>query len=737
LTFVVTRFQPWFDKGAMLSVNRKPVLRGGALGMSALYALAAANLVGACGQAGGTNASPANSGGAASAGSGGKAVGGATAAGASGFAGIGGGAGGAQGGGGQGGSAQGGSAQGGVPANSMWEAVGPTFSDGNSGKAVTLAKDPTNPQLLLLGGDNGGPGIHRSTDRGAHWSAANAGLLTPEGVIDSSALGLWFVPNAPGVALEAGGTGLYRSTDSGQTWTSVYRYQDRGRDGSIDGADLFAVRGSALLAATLDGLLVSKDGGQSWTVDWNQPTTNVVAQGATLLLTGSDRTVRKWTGSAWKQWGTTGDVVHQLAIDPNNPSIVYASINGGPYNYDLAGSTDGGKTFQAIAYPLLGMQSLAFSSAHPDRLYLSGDESTVYITADGNAAPATTEVPLDNDIRHLYVESNGAGDDRCWTADDQGIHVVEACSDPKGKVVGLGGGMQTTLVTGFAISANEKSLVAMLQDFSSYGSDDGGKTWQPLPAFEDGAAACSPTDPLRCYEFESDWFVSTNGVSDMKQVEKIDGPIYEAQVIAFDAANPSNLFVVAGSGTVYASSDAGSSVHPTSWPFSAARLVAVDPSAATHVIVDDTKAGLSVSTNGGKTWAASDGVADLDARFVAIHPYDGQSVFLMGKNTAGDLVVVKSTDGGLSFSGTPLYQVPDGEPMGLAFNQIKSGTPMLALATEYQGAFLSSDLAQTWTRLDTPTELITHKFTSLQWLGGRLYLGTYGQGIQRTTLPLQ
>jgi photosystem II stability/assembly factor-like uncharacterized protein len=444
--------------------------------------------------------------------------------------------------------------------------------------------------------------------------------------------------------------------------------------------------------------------------------------------------------------------VHQIAIDPNsdpNQPIVYASVAGGSYDFDLYGSTDGGQHFTAIAYPpdLLGVQNIAFSATYPHRLYFSGDTGTVYITADGNPAPTASQTASTKDVRHLYVEANGAGnDDRCWTADDQGIHVIESCSDPKANLLGLGATLQTNLITGFAVSADGSSIVAMIQDFAAFASNDGGQSWSALPADEDGAAACSPDDPTRCYAFEGHaWWVSTGNVTTMRQRFSAHAPTYQSQVIAFDPTNSSNLFLVASRrkdgnppSAVYASSDAGLTMNATGWPFSAAQLVAVDPSAASHIIVDDSTTGLSVSMDGGQTWTASAGAENLaPPRLVAIHPYDNQTVLLIGQNQNGGVDVLKSSDGGYSFGTTPLYTVPQGTPMGIAFNYVPSGMPLVALATQGGGAFLSSDLGQHWQRLDTPQQLKTHYFTSLQWQSGTLYLGTYGQGIIRTVQPLQ
>jgi hypothetical protein len=77
--------------------------------------------------------------------------------------------------------------------------------------------------------------------------------------------------------------------------------------------------------------------------------------------------------------------------------------------------------------------------------------------------------------------------------------------------------------------------------------------------------------------------------------------------------------------------------------------------------------------------------------------------------------------------------------MAIAFNSVGAGTPLLAFGTQYEGLFLSADLGRTFRRLDGDPngDLITHKYTSMQWRGGVLYVGTYGQGILRTAAPLQ
>ncbi len=619
-----------------------------------------------------------------------------------------------------------------------WVSVGPGYANGNSGKLVTLARDPNATSHVLAGGDNGGPGVLRSTDGGSTWSSANAGLLATDGTIDSMLHALWFVPGASGVVLALADHGIYRSTDGGATWANTRRFA--GGSYGLDGVDLFASTGSAIFCATPDGLLTSTDGGVSWSIADATGATNVIVQGGTLWFSGTDAALYRRDAGGFTKRATLRDQVHQFAIDPANAKVIYASVSGGSYNYDLFASSDGGATFAAITYPsgLLGVQSIAFSATKPHVLYLAGDGQTVTIAADGARAPTTTTVRPDDDVRHLYVESNAAGsDDRCTTADDQGIHVMETCSDTASMNVGLGSTLRTNLVTGFAVSSDGQNVMAMLQDFAGASSQSAGSTWSELGDInEDGTAAFSPSDSKRCFAFSQAWFVSTDGCKSVTKKADFGGPTYAGQAIVFDPTDAMHLYAVSSDGTVYASTDGGDSMSSTSWPFTKAQALAVDPTDGKHLMLFDATAGVQRSTDGGAHWAASTGgVTGLGQVLFAMHPFDRRIVLALGVDASNAMVLFGSVDGGASFETSPRWWMRGGEPMGIAFNPVKSGSPLLAVTTNYEGAFLSSDEGGSFTRIDQ--SLITHKYTSLQWSAGVLYLGTYGQGILKSDRALQ
>jgi len=64
----------------------------------------------------------------------------------------------------------------------------------------------------------------------------------------------------------------------------------------------------------------------------------------------------------------------------------------------------------------------------------------------------------------------------------------------------------------------------------------------------------------------------------------------------------------------------------------------------------------------------------------------------------------------------------------------QSGDPAVVETTRF-GAFLSRDLGTTWTRIDTTA--VPHHFIGADWSQGHLYLATFGEGIVRSTKPIQ
>jgi photosystem II stability/assembly factor-like uncharacterized protein len=268
------------------------------------------------------------------------------------------------------------------------------YRDPDTG-AVDVVLDPSDPDIVYAAlwearqgpwenGEFSGPGsgLYKSTDGGSTWRPLTTGLPTFEA--DSlGRIGIGIAPSRPSrlfLTIDARRNGgLYRSDDGGESWTLVNadpRVTSRGSDfaevkvhpanpdivftgsivtwKSVDGGKSFsAFRGApggddyhriwinprhpdVMLIASDQGVIVTVNGGETWSSWYNQPTAqfyHVIADnafpyrvcggqqesGSACVASRSDEgriTVRDWRPVGVEEYG-------YVAPDPLDPDIVY------------------------------------------------------------------------------------------------------------------------------------------------------------------------------------------------------------------------------------------------------------------------------------------------------------------------------------------------------------------------------------------------------------------------------
>lgn len=621
-------------------------------------------------------------------------------------------------------------------------------------------------------------GIYRTIDGGAHWTAADQGLTNPDGTISSTVNSLWLDQNNPSVVLastEFGGT--FKSTDAGSTWTNVDRSE----------STRFALIGSTLYLASRKGVLQSTDDGSTWTVSLpltNGATTLATAAGATFAGT-TDGDVYQFSGSSWKKVGHPGTgPIHDLTVDPFDTKVIYANTDdSGVWNQALYASLNSGKTWTAINCQCsIGPQAIAFSSVTAHRIFMGDDGSgaILYFVGDGNPNPSISSGAFGTgDVRYVIpVKGKSKSDDACYVLTDQGLVSTPTCSS--GSVTYLSIQLNNTLVFDVAVSPDGKDVAAPLQDMNSTSTTDGGKTWAAGLVYEGGEARWHPDNSGYCYIAHPDvgLYISTDRCASFSQTANI-----APESLTFDPSNPKLLYVVSGAdGTpqVSKSLDKGLTWASAGWNFTNPYQVAVSPTDAKSIIVatgtSTTPSKLYYSHDGGKTWTESSGlpktqrVSPEDIYFpthrfyAAFDSKDAQTILLADHDPKTDnILMYRSTDGGQTFTHIhTIVQPPPQRPWPnllfpeageykpkdsyyyatrfygnrVVFNPTpKSGDPAVVVTTRF-GAFLSTDLGTTWKRIDNAA--IAHQFEGAAWDGqGYLYISTYGQGIIRSTKPVQ
>jgi photosystem II stability/assembly factor-like uncharacterized protein len=157
-----------------------------------------------------------------------------------------------------------------------------------------LEVDPRDPRVLYAVGyqqDDFDRRLLRSADGGESWQRRDAGLKAH--VVVELALD----PAAPDVLYAGTEDGLFRSPDAGQTWKRLPGISDQ-----VQALVVAPTTPTTVWVAGLYGVQRSTDGGQTWT------------------LVGS---------------GLEGTLVYELAVDPQDPGLLYAGTLGNSvYTYE-------------------------------------------------------------------------------------------------------------------------------------------------------------------------------------------------------------------------------------------------------------------------------------------------------------------------------------------------------------------------------------------------------------------
>jgi len=669
-----------------------------------------------------------------------------------------------------------------------WTSYGPAVH-GGSGKFNAFAYVRKNPKVIFVGGGWGNTprespsqaGIYRTSDGGLNWETADDGLTNPDGTISSVVNGLWVDQANPSIVLAAtefGGT--FRSRDGGNSWTNIDRAE----------STQFAQVGSTLYLASRKGVLSSKDDGASWSVSLpsaSGATSVVTAAGATFAGdAGGEVYVLK--GKRWSAVGHPGTgAIHDLAIDPFNTSVVYANVDDeGVWNEVMYGSVDGGSTWNRVYCRCsIGAQAIAFSRIVPNRLYFGDDGGgyIFYITANGEPRPkrsrgAKTAV---SDVRYVFPEPGKyKGTEACYFTTDQGLYYDADCAAGSPQL--LTKYVPNFLAYSVSLTRDAGNIVVPLQDYGAIsGTDDGTKLHFLQYSSEGGESFVNPYDRRMCYLAHPDQGLFTS-VDGCNTFGKSAGSGIES--LAFEPPTGSTMLAIIRDDStapeVARSLNGGTTWTPAFRHFDDPYQVVVSPKEPRTLIVATGKAKFTnhvyVSHDFGATWREVRGLPQaipLTVReqyypahrfYAAADPLVPRTILLADHDPAtNNVLIFRSVDDGRTFSlastfvepptQRPWPEIPeppdeDFVPPGaryyatrfyanrLAFDpQAPPGRrPAVVLTTRF-GAFVSYDTGSRWQRIDNGA--IPHHFIGVTWMDGYVYLASFGEGVLKSTTPLQ
>lgn len=290
--------------------------------------------------------------------------------------------------------------------NGLGQQVGSNIN--NTSRYHGLAISPTSPNTVYSGDYRFGNvhSVARTDDGGANWSS----LLTANGADRFTEAGLNMEviavdPNNADRVFAAGSSAIIRSEDGGQSWEDITSdrvtedgYVGNGFTGWVSTSLEFNPNDSShIIAQAFDSARVmqTKDGGQSWTLEAQEPTPfgggrDVVFAGTTIYASLGQGSVGFRGIARSTDSGDTWDVVsgnglpefsepivpNGVYASPTNPMRVWAAVDD-----ELVASVDGGDNWTtAVATTEAGW--LEEDPNTPDTFYFSS-QNTVYRTTYG------------------------------------------------------------------------------------------------------------------------------------------------------------------------------------------------------------------------------------------------------------------------------------------------------------------------------------------------------------------
>ncbi len=716
--------------------------------------------------------------------------------------------------------------------SSQWTLIGPQPTDNSflglsfspvSGRVTALAVDPTNADVVYLGAAEGG--VWKTTDGGSTWTPLldnQPSLAVGSIAVDPSNPGTIYVGTGEeNFNYDAYfGAGILKSMDGGATWahisgpfaSSYGSGSDQG--GAYIGALAVSPSNSSLVLAaayfasssSASGLYISRDSGQTWSQALSgPPATSIVfdpTNGNVAYAAFTDWGVYKTTNAGLSWSPENGAAPHtltfsnslriSLAIDPRNPSTLYAAVasmpdsKGGSTVIGFFKTIDGGANWTAIWSPTTSA-SPTFPSTYCDPSDEPGQcaydnvvavdpgSSSVFIggSTEGSA-PGVGVVWRSEDGGSSWTDIDPPPSSASIQALHPDVHAIAFAADGSRMYVGTDGGVWSTpnVTTSPVVWTNLNNSLSLTQFYPgmsilpsntglAFGGTqdngtqeyDGQPEWTAIPACGDGgwtnlAGTSSPAILYwSCAFGQGLW--SFNFLS--QSIAKIDSGINSSDRADFippfvmDASDPQTLYF--GTYMVYQSVDGGNtwsiiSSDLTSGPPAFLTTLAVAPSdpATVYAGSSDGHIAKTITAKSGASggWSDLSNGSILPRRWVtqiAIDPKTATTAYATFSGFSGftDQVghVFMTNNGGASWTDI------SGNLPNIPVNDIVVDPDVantLYIATDI-GVFMTSDNGGTWNPVNNGLPNVAVLSLKLNEASRVLRAGTHGRSAWDLFVP--
>lgn len=503
-----------------------------------------------------------------------------------------------------------------------WMFVGPhqvPASGGGSGRLNCVALDPNNTNTIWVGAACGG--LWKSTDGGQTWNVSGTDQLPSLSISDIAIDPV----NTQNMYLATGdkygihymlqtwghySAGVLKSTDGGQTWNPTGLNYAMASVALLQRLVIDHANPQHLVAAAMNGLFRTTDGGTTWT-------------------------------------NVKSGKFYDVEIHPSNPSIWYAADSTKIYR-----SQDGGQTWNPTGITASGRSSITVSKGFPNVVYIWVNGSLYYSGDSGNSfafrnSPSNACNPVGYYDMVLEVSH---GDENVLIAG--GVEVA----------LSVDGGQTWTQVSTTPpstapnyIHADQKAFAfAPNSSTTAYLCNDGGlfKTTNRCTSFTDLSNGLDIKQYYRMSSSQQNPNVIFGGAQDNGS-DKINGPSsstmvfwYDGEDCLVDYTNDNIVFVSTQGGTFKRSTNGGVSFSNTpvtgcDWT----SPIVMDPN--NHNIIYVGASYVRKSIDNGVTWTTlMNGVFDGGCVYsIDVAPSNSSYIYVA---TFGH--IYRTTDGGTSWS---------------------------------------------------------------------------------------
>ncbi|MBJ6724765.1 putative Ig domain-containing protein [Geomesophilobacter sediminis] len=438
--------------------------------------------------------------------------------------------------------------------------------------------DRSTPSTLYVG--TSGYGIYKSADGGASWTK-----LFDDGGINLSVTDIAVDPVSPAMLYISTLAGPYRSANGGQTWTHLSAGATFPSAVATDGTG----SGTVYLGDSYEGMRKTVNGGDSWVpINTGLNSTNIhvialdPASNGTVYAGGENGAA--YQGSVVNGWSRidigsggafSGNVTSMVAA-PTTPTSLYAGTAGGGL---YKRTTDGSAwSYVSSGFADQHVYGLALDPTDPTKIY-AGSLAGVYKSTNAGAGWTQKTNGLTNTLVYsLAVNPSNPADlyagtgDGVFRSSDGGenwnqlpfpsnVTVLALALDPANSTIYAGttglykstdsGGTWTLLQSGTRFNAilidpRNRSFLYAGTDTGVLVSTDAGATWSPLGTALTGvwvnALAQDPSSPNTIYAGTTAGVQSITLVAPTTTASLVGGTYAAAQNITLAASAPATIY---------------------------------------------------------------------------------------------------------------------------------------------------------------------------------------------------